>query len=544
MKPNVITDDAISFQSVANELNVSLASVRNWVTSGELSFVKTGYVSQKSLNQFKNEVIGKTRLAKRANKLHADHTNYDALKSTVISSIKSYDRSLVEVSDFYETSLGKSYRNQEGIYYTPDDIVDKMFNRLLGDVSELKFFDPCCGSGNFLLGALRRGFKQENIFGVDCDDTALEIAKARIEEKTGSQFKNLKCEDFLKSAQALSAEQTAIYDVIFTNPPWGKKYQKHEKIAFADLFNNGISLDSSALFTLAVLRFCSPNAKIGMLLPDSFSNIAAFKSLREKLLSFEIESIEDHKRPFKGLMVGAVSIIFTNKRSEKNSSILCISGLNKHERKQKSFEKNPNWILNFNVDQPSADLISYLYTIDHIRLNEEVSWGLGIVTGNNKKFCFSEKQPLTEEVYSGADILSVSKLKLPSKFISPDFSKYQQVASKELYRAEEKLIYKFISNRLCFFFDNKQRLILNSANMLIASKSFPITLEQLAFLLNSELMNFIFRSVFRTHKVLRSNLESLPIFYKYFENHENWTEQTLLDYLNIEERNGTYRIKK
>jgi len=544
MKPDLFLEDAVSTQSIADELNVSLASVRNWVISGELKSVKRGYVSKNSFMQFKDEVVGKTRLVKRANKQYIDDIDHFNLRLEVLESISARQISLDEVSFTYEERLGKAHRNQEGVYYTPDDIVDKMFARLEGDVSNLYFLDPCCGSGNFLLGALRRGFKPKNIYGSDCDETALEIAKARVENKIGSSFLNLKCGDFLHEAGLTDTHSNKLFDVIFTNPPWGKKYSKEMKCRLAEQFNNGFPVDSSALFTLAALRLCRSNAKIGMLLPDSFCNISAFKTLRKRLLGFSIQSIENHQRPFKGLLVGAVSIIFEKANPKENATIQCISNAKQHLRSLASFTKNPNYIFNFAVDQNGANLIEYLYSIESIRLTKDVKWGLGVVTGNNKKFCHTEISPSTEAIYTGADIVSIDDLKPAKRFISPRFEQYQQVAPEKMYRAKEKLIYKFISNKLCFFYDDEQRLILNSANMLITAKGFPISMRQLAFLLNSDIMNFVFRSIFNTHKILRSDLESLPIFASFFESDYELTEASLLEFLNLEESHGTYRIKK
>ena len=542
MKTDLFLEHEISLQRVADELNVSLASVRNWVSAGELETVKRGYISKRSFEIFKKDIVGKTRLVKRANKLHADETNHSDLRANVLNSIKTGDVALETVSEFYETSLGKAYRNQEGIYYTPDDIIDRMFNTIEGDVENLTFFDPCCGSGNYLLGALRRGFKAENIYGMDCDDTALQLAKARIEADIGSSFNNLDCGDFLQYSISSSEASQVKYDVIFTNPPWGKKYQKQDKITFANSFNDGIAIDSSALFTLAILKFCKPMGKVGLLLPDTFCNISAFTSLRQKLLKFSISVLENHKKPFKGLLVGAVSIIFENRAFKKGGKVLCVSEDSSHRRTQQSFTKNPNCIFNYDITQSTSDLIEHLYSFDHVTLGQNIKWGLGIVTGNNKKFCLKEKTHESEPVYRGADILSIDTLRPAALYLSTDFEPYQQVAPIEMYRAKEKLIYKFISNKLCFFHDEEQRLILNSANMLIASKDFPLTMKQLAFLLNSDVMNFMFSSIFRTHKILRSDLQSLPIFTGFFESHSCLNEQALEAYLNLEKMDGTYRL--
>ena len=86
---------------------------------------------------------------------------------------------------------------------------------------------------------------------------------------------------------------------------------------------------------------------------------------------------------------------------------------------------------------------------------------------------------------------------------------FQQVAPEYKYRVPEKLIYKFISNKLIFAYDKDRSLTLNSANILLPKiEGYPIKII-LAFL-NSKFYQFIFIKKFNTHKVLRGDLEKLP----------------------------------
>ena len=495
------------------------------------------------INNFKKNIVGKTRLIKRANKQHADNVNINKMEEVVTSQLTKNDVDLDKLSDSYENSLGKSYRNQEGIYYTPVEVVDAIFDSIEGDVSALTFFDPCCGTGNFLLGAIRRGFNVENIYGADCDDTALKIAKSRIEKKGKQKFYNLRKCDFLVETMNHTSDEQLRYDVVITNPPWGKKYPKEQKKEFSDKFNNGTIVGSSALFTLASIQSCIEGGLVGMLLPDSCSNIATFKSLRYEVLRKKVLVLEDHGKPFKGLLTGAHSVLFENNYSNKTNKVNCISQGGSFKRAQSGFLQNPNYILNFHLEQENADLIDYLYEKKHITLSKGVSWGLGVVTGNNSKFCSETQKPNHEKVYKGADI-SAQELKNATHFIPSDLKQYQQVAPEKIYRAKEKLAYKFISSNLSFYHDREQKLFLNSANMLVLDESFPVSMKNLHFLLNTELMNYIFKAVFKTHKVLRSDLEKLPIFADYFNAVKKVSEKSLLEYLNIEKHHGTYRIKK
>ncbi len=164
------------------------------------------------------------------------------------------------------------------------------------------------------------------------------------------------------------------------------------------------------------------------------------------------------------------------------------------------------------------------------------------MTGNNERFCINEKKDGYIPIYKGADITKAG-LKEPTTFIVNDFSNFQQVAPLEMYQAREKLIYKFISSDLCFYFDKQQKFILNSANLLIPI-DVGITAEQLTNLLNSEIINWLFKKLFSTHKVLRGDLELLPIHFDYYLTYQDFMEADYLNYLQITKTdNGTYRVK-
>ena len=99
-------------------------------------------------------------------------------------------------------------RKEQGIYYTPNFIVDYIIKNTLGkkleeiknvnDLKQIKILDPACGSGSFLVKALetvnekykdfnnpggqytKSGILLGNIYGVDLDPQAVELAKLNL----------------------------------------------------------------------------------------------------------------------------------------------------------------------------------------------------------------------------------------------------------------------------------------------------------------------------------------------------------------------------
>lgn len=534
------TSECVSIKDSAKILGVSGATVRNWIKTGYLKVASKGQVSRDSLENFKNNISGVEKLNQRANKSKKDTHNHESVADEFLEKTKSESESLESIGECYESSLSDSYRNKEGIYYTPNDIVNDLLslkNELTGNET---FCDPCCGSGNFLIRALEIGFKPENIFGFDVDPVAVEIAKRRIHEKTGYKSENIKCSDFL---QLSISNNSGNYDCIFTNPPWGKKIEKTEKELVSKILKAGSSLDTCSLFYFSCINALNPGGTMGLLLPESFFNVATYEDARVSVLSFQVERLSHYGKPFKGLLTGAVGIVLRKENCNPQSSIDCTYEKKSFKRNGISFQKNPKSIFNISCTADDAKVIEHICSIPHITLSSRARWGLGIVTGNNKKYVESSFRDGLIPVYKGSDITK-NGLKPASSYIQKDFSLYQQVAPISLYEAREKIIYKFISSNLCFFHDTGSRFVINSANMLITEEGFPVSMKTICDLFNSDFMNWVFGKIFNTHKILRGDLELLPI-HDQFLSGNNFVESEYLASINVERTScGAFRIKR
>ena len=520
-------------------LGVCPATVRNWIKTQYLTQDQSGRITRASLARFQTEVLAREKLTQRANKSLKDTHDHAGLAARLLAEINRPAALPDKLGMEYEAGLSDSFRNREGIYYTPAHVARDLFSAPAGDIRNASFCDPCCGSGNFIVRALELGFQPQNIHGYDSDPVAVEITKARIYKLSGYQSPHIKVADFLKTWSACGR-----FDFIYTNPPWGKKIARQTRAETGSRLQAGGSIDSCSLFFLACLQCLKENGELGLLLPESFFNIAVFEETRIKALQLSIERLIDYGKIFKGLVTKAQAIVLKNRPPSTYAGISCEIAGSAYQRSQASFASNPKSILNLYCDDQSAHTLQHLLSLPHITLKDRAAWGLGIVTGNNKKFIRSTSAKGHIPVYRGADILPGS-LQPASSFIPSDLDLYQQVAPVRFYEAKEKLIYRFISSRLVFFYDDQQRHVLNSANMLVPHKDFPITTKMLAELLNSDFMNWVFTKLFNTHKILRGDLESLPIHSGLLANASDFDEARYLEKLDIEKhKNGAFRIKK
>ncbi len=529
---------ALTIEYLAEEMGVSTATVRNWIKTGFLIQYENGHISQESFDDFMKNVAGKEKLTSRANKSLKDKHDSEKIKSKLNSLLNSHSGE--SLGSAYENLLSNAYRNQEGIYYTPSWIVSDML-KSVEIQPNFTFLDPGCGSGNFIIGALKFGIKPENIYGFDTDENAILITTNRVKKEFGIELPQLKQGDFLVESHKLKQNKLS-FDLIFTNPPWGKKKISTEKEKVSTIYNSGSSLDTTSLFLAASLHILKQGGILGFLMQEAFFNIGTFEDIRSRVLRKEILHLIDYGKAFKGLITGAQAIVLKNQKPTPTSKIRCSYQNKKYERSLKSFENNPKKILNFWANEQDAKVIEKLFSHKHITLDGRAKWALGIVTGNNQKFCKSEPTKGYLPIYKGSDITK-NGLKETTTFITKEFTKLQQCAPLEMYQAKEKLIYKFISSKLCFYYDNQQKLILNSANLLIPY-DIDISMKQLSDLLNSEVINWLFQKIFSTHKILRSDLEQLPIHTEYFKHYNDFSEETYLSYLQLEKTGkNNFKIK-
>lgn len=492
-------DSWIEISQCAELLSVSTATIRNWIKAGYFDLDSDGRISAESAERVRRDIIGREKLTARANKLF-------------------------KVDDGEE--YNESRRNRDGIYYTPQFIVEDMLSTIdlsQVDLSRATFLDPCCGDGNFLVAALNLGFQPQNIYGYDVDSKAVSAARDRIEEAS----ENILCDDFL------SVTPDRKFDFIYTNPPWGKKLQPREK---------GRKIDSSEHFFRASMGVLRDGGRIGFLMQEAVFNVGTYQQFREFIFGYNIVKFIHYGQSFKGLLTAAQAVV-VDKFTSRKMPILCCDGEHSFMRSCESFTHNPFLILNFRVKPHYADLIARLLKSDRYT-TIKARWGLGIVTGNNSRFCSQKPLENYRPIFRGEDI-SADGLAVPKLYINKDLSQCQQVAPMEMYNSPSKIIYKFISSKLTFFLDREQRLILNSANMLILDEGFPLSDKQLVALLNSPFMNWLYGSIFSARKVLRRDLEQLPIFADSLSKDEIFNEITYLQTLGVESDGvGGYRMRE
>jgi hypothetical protein len=458
----------------------------------------------------------------------------------------------------YQCFMLEGEKNRKGSYYTPSDVARNMTKNL--DFSNGQtFFDPCCGSGAFILAL--EGAKPSQIFACDNDPIAVMIAKINLllkfpEEEFEPQ---IYCCDYLN---AINAPKALKASYIISNPPWGA--------AIFDEKGNPISTrESFSFFFEKAFNQLVDGGTIRFLLPESVMNVKTHKKFRQFLLEItDIQSITLYDGAFSGVQTKYFDIQCARhfdrpdsschfdrpqgvEKSQVNNDVIVVRDFSttlrfaRNDGKKSSSARNDGKIgssaqndvknslvsedafyltknLNFNLlSNSDLEKVKKILSKGKYTLKESI-WGLGIVTGDNKKHLKLKQGRGMEPIYTGKEIEAYT-LKQPRYFVKYKRADYQQVAKDEIYRTDEKLVYKFISKNLVFAYDGSGSLFLNSANILIPRIPGMSIKTVLAFL-NSETFKFLYKSLFGEIKILKGNLMELPFPEISPETNENLTK--------------------
>lgn len=461
----------------------------------------------------------------------------------ILREIHRLDLSFISGEDLlgllYMSLSNLNHRKTSGSYYTPSTLVDSLVDKSLKSLSATalpKIIDPCCGSGNFLIKlflALRSQLLndglsmeeaetrllRESLFAYDLDQTAVTLAKINLEllresPETPVAY-HIECRNTLESYGDLFAQNDrGTFDLVIGNPPWGYSYSAEEINLFKEKFTTAqASLESFCLFLEYGLSLLKPNGILSYVLPEALLNVRLHSPIRKLILeTTEILDIELLGQQFSKVFTPTITLIVRNsEHSDRSDHEILVSAEDRIQSiPQRRFYENDMYIFNVKASNLDDQVIEHMKSLSGIQfLKGNADFALGIVTGNNKDWILPKPSPNAEPILKGNDLFKYNFY--PNEnYIVFEPQKFQQVAPEALYRAPEKLLYRFINQNLVFAYDNQQTLSLNSANVLIPHLP-GYAMKYILAVLNSRAAQFFHSITFSSIKVLRKHIESIPI---------------------------------
>lgn len=405
-------------------------------------------------------------------------------------------------------------RKATGSYYTPTAVVRKLCYRLFSMNGSLgkDVFDPCCGTGNFLLQLPAQiGF--EHVYGNDIDPISVKIARINFALKYAVSDLSI-IYAHITEKDYLSFNDMRQFDFIIGNPPWGCDFPASQKDQLRNKFHSaaGNSIESYDVFVEQALSNLREKGILSFVLPEAILNVKTHTPIRRIMLDCcSLQYLEFLGNVFDQVHCPCIILqtAFTGTAFHSRGAVI-FDGIREYSI-QRERKINAECFSFSTTDEEYCILEKIDNLQDKVTLRGNAGFALGIVTGNNKDYISQTKTLENEIILKGSDLRKYRFI--PSKnYIIFNPESFQQVAPTEYYRAPEKLLYRFICNQLVFAYDDSQTLSLNSCNILIPKIS-GLSIKYVLAILNSRIIQFYFRKQFKSIKVLRTHIEQLPIVF-------------------------------
>lgn len=475
---------------------------------------------------------------------------------------------LINKNTKFEKSLEKNYRKESGSYYTPSSIADYMVNNLfdtlsdLSNIKNLKFLEPCVGTGNFVISYLKKihslnlPFEDNlkilnNIYVCDSNINALMLYKENIsaiaENQFGVKLENQYFETHIGGALLYNMENpqgnyipiTEIFpnvnkfDIVITNPPYKNLKAERNQFSSIEEYNNAkqtysniskLSLINQKFATNGVLniyklfieeiieKYTNKHAYISLLVPSSILTDKTCEKIRERL--FTTTKITNIKTiPENNLLIDAKQALCSiNIEKGKLTDIIEIDSNDKKYfydiRKSKT---NSNAIIIMEESELNTlSKLSLFPKMKELKFIHNLRGELDLTLYKNDILaCQVSDYPLIR----GRNI-DYYNLKNIIEYVNPEF--INKTAKKEFIH-NERIACQQISNmtkerRLIFSYVPKDYILGNSCNFIsIDNNLFNIDIFFILAILNSNLINWLFKLTSSNNHVNNYELAELPI---------------------------------
>ena len=341
-----------------------------------------------------------------------------------------------EIIENSRTAKGKLTKKAEAILKKLDDYRTYLFS--------LKILDPACGSGAFLNQALeflinehelidtyRRELEQDslglydvtksilenNLYGVDINEEAVEIAKLSLWIRTAERGRklsdlssNIKCGNSLIDDTAVAGDKafdwkkefseimnSGGFDVVIGNPPYVnvEMISKTDKEYFGKIYQTFYKRsDLFSLFIELSLVRLTKNGIISFIIPSQILNNLSYKLIRELILTNKwLKEVCYVGNKVFNDVTNDVVILILQKQKQHNVTLIDALNFDKPILNQVLFDhfSNFNNQISISSGNEAESIYQKLASNNYGKVKDYFEVFQGIVTGNNPVFIFDDE---------------------------------------------------------------------------------------------------------------------------------------------------------
>jgi len=484
-----------------------------------------------------------------------------------------------------------THKKEQGIYYTPTYIVDYIVRNALGEllkeknvnIEKIRVLDPACGSGSFLIKAFdvlnehyqqndkdysqtQLDFKtgttftrkvkilQDNIFGVDLDKQAVEIAQLNLLLKIAEKGhrlplleQNIKCGNSLIDEEELANDKAFKwerefkdimsengFDIVIGNPPYveSRDIEDEQWDYYRKKYSSAHKrFDLSVLFVEKAIGVLKDRGLLGIIISNKFTASDYGYGIRKYILdNCKIKQIIDVSNidVFRDASTYPYIMILQKEinKAERESNVIQVRKVSAETElkgtenffriDQTSFMKPPNYIFSLDFTTEVTKILDKVNS-ESLPLGEKCEMKDGIHTGNvREKLILDQKK--NEECKKLVTAESINRYSVKwnglwvdyrKEVINKDKGEYGSLRNPRIFEASEKLFTALFGLRPEVAYDNK-RLYANNSVKIILAKDKDVNLRCVLAMLNSSLMMFYYRTFFSSTHVRGGYIQFYP----------------------------------
>lgn len=301
------------------------------------------------------------------------------------------------------------------------------------------------------------------------------------------------------------------YNQLSKNPSASKQYRQFLK----EYYNtSGGRLNTFIFFIHLGFNLLSKEGWLTFIIPNTFLTQDYYSYTREFILENALlKSLVTYPyMPFENAVVENVTFLLQKKCASEYSTLIyshdkkgIVEILRKDKKdfmgdKNKAFNVNPN------------NLVDEIYKIDHDELNQLCNINQAIALKGDKSLSLRNKNQNNEYVKL-LDGRNIQKYEIhwDGVFLDYDVKRIHSCKKKDIFEAEEKLLFRRVSSSLIFAYDDKQHYALNTLVVLTPKNGSNISLKYLLGLMNSKMMNYIYKNKFKSTKKVFSEIQARSV---------------------------------
>jgi len=511
--------------------------------------------------------------------------DFSAISADVLGGIYEQYLGYVQGKTQKDNKDKKSKRKSQGIYYTPKYIVEYLIEQTLGEVLKkakkknlpnIKILDPACGSGSFLISAYDKMLEakhklniqtglfdtfeilKNNIYGVDLDEQAIEIAQLNLLLRVLSKKTKLPTLSHnIRMGNSLVEEETEVlqkyfgdnwrkqkafnwkqefsevfkqggFDVIIGNPPYIQLSMEHDlsrglKQYLIDNYESSMGrLNTFGFFVRRGIELLQDGGYLGFIIPNTILTQDYYHKLRKYILKHcTIESIVSfNDLPFKDAVVENVILILQKTSSEKkrNGKKVKIVKVDKKLNfkkirtiTQKLFKTTNKYSFNTNLSEENLRLKKKLEKhtkpLDYyLHINQAIAL-------KHERAKYLSKEKLSDDYKPMLDGRNINRYSVDwdGTYLKYDIKAIHSCKREDIFLTPAKIFFRRIGDRLIATYDDKKFYALNTLIIMNLKKNINHDVKFFLALFNSKLLNFYYLEFLKSSKKIFSEIQARQV---------------------------------